>query len=321
MAPVESCIIHPLVLLNVVDHYNRVARDTSKRVVGVLLGTTEGSAVECFTSFAVPFEEDRKNADVWYLDHNYLEEMERMFRKVNTKEKIVGFYSTGPELRKNDLQIEELFRNYLPNPVFTIIDVRADFEGVPYKAYATKEEVVEGRETVLEFKHVPIEMGADGPEDIGVEHLLRDINDPSTSSLANRVKEKMSSLKALKGKLEEMQTYLNAVLAGTMPKNNQILKQIQDLFNLMPNLTNTALAQAFLSKSNDMHLIIYISSLVRSVISLHDLVNNKIKYKDIDEVDGGKKKDAAKAKKGAAAGSSNTKSNATEQKSEGKKES
>lgn len=41
MAPVESCIIHPLVLLNVVDHYNRVARDTSKRVVGVLLGTID----------------------------------------------------------------------------------------------------------------------------------------------------------------------------------------------------------------------------------------------------------------------------------------
>ena len=31
-------MIHPLVLLSVVDHYNRVAKDTSRRVVGVLLG-------------------------------------------------------------------------------------------------------------------------------------------------------------------------------------------------------------------------------------------------------------------------------------------
>ena len=38
MAPVNDCIIHPLVLLNCVDHYNRVAKDTKKRVVGVLLG-------------------------------------------------------------------------------------------------------------------------------------------------------------------------------------------------------------------------------------------------------------------------------------------
>jgi 26S proteasome regulatory subunit N8 len=38
--PVESVVVHPLVLLSVTDHYNRVAKDTRKRVVGVLLGET-----------------------------------------------------------------------------------------------------------------------------------------------------------------------------------------------------------------------------------------------------------------------------------------
>ena len=100
MATLKDCIIHPLVLLNCVDHYNRVAKDTKKRVVGVLLGNITGGTADVFNSYAVPFEEDRKDPNVWYLDHNYLEEMESMFRKVNTKEKIVGFYSTGPKLRK-----------------------------------------------------------------------------------------------------------------------------------------------------------------------------------------------------------------------------
>ena len=67
--------------------------------------TYTGGTADVFNSYAVPFEEDRKDPDVWYLDHNYLEEMESMFRKVNTKEKIVGFYSTGPKLRTNDLQM------------------------------------------------------------------------------------------------------------------------------------------------------------------------------------------------------------------------
>ena len=31
----EQVVVHPLVLLSVVDHYNRVAKDTKKRVVGV----------------------------------------------------------------------------------------------------------------------------------------------------------------------------------------------------------------------------------------------------------------------------------------------
>ena len=31
-------VIHPTVLLSVVDHYNRIAKDTKKRVVGTLMG-------------------------------------------------------------------------------------------------------------------------------------------------------------------------------------------------------------------------------------------------------------------------------------------
>jgi 26S proteasome regulatory subunit N8 len=31
----------------------------------------------------VPFEEDDKDPSVWYLDHNYVEAMNDMFKKVN----------------------------------------------------------------------------------------------------------------------------------------------------------------------------------------------------------------------------------------------
>ena len=33
-------------------------------------------------SFAVPFDEDDKDKDVWFLDHEYLEIMYNMFKKV-----------------------------------------------------------------------------------------------------------------------------------------------------------------------------------------------------------------------------------------------
>ena len=32
---------------------------------------------------AVPFEEDDKDSSIWFLDHSYLENMFRMFKKVN----------------------------------------------------------------------------------------------------------------------------------------------------------------------------------------------------------------------------------------------
>jgi hypothetical protein len=79
----EKVVLHPLVLLSVVDHYNRVARDTKKRVVGVLLGDTYKGQVDVTNSFAVPFEEDDQDPSIWFLDHSYLENMFHMFKKVN----------------------------------------------------------------------------------------------------------------------------------------------------------------------------------------------------------------------------------------------
>lgn len=46
--------------------------------------------VHCFnnrpvTSIPVPFDEDDKDRNVWFLDHDYLENMYGMFKKVNGK--------------------------------------------------------------------------------------------------------------------------------------------------------------------------------------------------------------------------------------------
>jgi len=84
MSLATDVVVHPLVLLSVADHYNRVASNTQRRVVGVLLGSRTRGAVDITNSFAVPFEEDLKDPSVWFLDHNYLETMFWMFKKVNS---------------------------------------------------------------------------------------------------------------------------------------------------------------------------------------------------------------------------------------------
>ena len=51
------------------------------------------------------------------MDHGYLEIMYQMFKKVNAKERIVGWYHTGPKLHQNDIVINDLIRNYCPQSV------------------------------------------------------------------------------------------------------------------------------------------------------------------------------------------------------------
>lgn len=90
---------------------------------------------------AVPFEEDEKDPSVWFLDHNYIEGMNDMFKKVNAREKLIGWYHSGPKLRASDLEINELFKRYTPHPLLVIIDVQPKDVGVPTDAYFAVEEI------------------------------------------------------------------------------------------------------------------------------------------------------------------------------------
>ncbi|KAM3370746.1 hypothetical protein ACQJBY_018214 [Aegilops geniculata] len=280
----EKVVVHPLVLLSIVDHYNRVARDTRKRVVGVLLGTSSRGVVDVTNSYAVPFEEDDKDPRIWFLDHNYHESMFSMFKRINAKEHVVGWYSTGPKLKENDLDVHALFANYVPNPVLVIIDVQPKELGIPTKAYYAVEENATQKSQKV-FVHVPSEIAAHEVEEIGVEHLLRDVKDTTISTLATEVSSKLAALKGLDARLTEIRGYLDLVIEGKLPLNHEILYHLQDVFNLLPNLNVNELIKAFAVKTNDMMLVIYLSSLIRSVIALHNLINNKMLNKEHEKAE------------------------------------
>ena len=79
-------------LLSVTDHASRVSLSARKRCVGVLLGQDNGKSVNVANSFAVPFEEDENDPKTLFLDHDYIEGMLEMFKKVNAREKMIGWY-------------------------------------------------------------------------------------------------------------------------------------------------------------------------------------------------------------------------------------
>lgn len=56
------------------------------------------------------------------------------------------------------------------------------------------------------------------------------------------------------------------------------------------------IVKAFSVKTNDYMHVIYVSTLIRSVISLHNLINNKIATKEI-EIENTKKEEEARKKK------------------------
>ncbi|KZZ97069.1 26S proteasome regulatory subunit rpn-8 [Ascosphaera apis ARSEF 7405] len=297
--------VAPLVLLSAADHFGRTNQGTKKRVVGVLLGQNDGKNVRVSNSFAVPFEEDEKNPSVWFLDHNFVESMNDMFKKINAKEKLIGWYHTGPKLRASDLKINELFKRYTPNPLLVIIDVQPREVGIPTDAYFAVEEIKDdGTTTSKTFVHIPSTIEAEEAEEIGVEHLLRDIRDVAVGTLSTRVTSQLQSLQGLHLRLRDIGQYLRKVLDGELPVNHTILGALQDIFNLLPNLVvakapspsattddatqsplsdNNGLARAMSIKINDQLMSIHISSLIRAITAFHDLIENKIQNRQQEE--------------------------------------
>merc|ERR1712071_745698 len=92
------------------------------------------------------------------------------------------------------------------------------------------------------------------------------------------------------------------VVQGKLPVNHAIVYQLQDIFNL-PDVTDQQFVKCVHTKTNDQMLVVYLASLTRSVIALHNLINNKLtnrdaeRRKDEKDKEGKEKKEEAKEKK------------------------
>lgn len=301
--PYEQVSVAPLVLLSVLDHHQRTNTPENKRCLGVILGDSSTATVRITNSFALPFEEDEKNPDVWFLDHNYIETMNEMCKKINAKEKLIGWYHSGGKLRASDLKINELFKKYSTNnnPVLLILDVKQEDIGLPTNAYVAVEQIKDdGTSTERTFIHIPSTVEADEAEEIGVEHLLKDVRDQAAAGLSIKLTNQLNSLRGLQRKLKDIVAYLEKVANNEFPVNHIILGKLQDIFNLLPNLgtpdkdemigsshvldnvTNN-LEKALTVKTNDELMIIYISNLVRAIVAFDNLIENKIQNKKLLE--------------------------------------
>lgn len=98
------------------------------------------------------------------------------------------------------------------------------------------------------------------------------------------IKQKIYSLRTgLLRHLTDITSYLDSVTSSTSspPINQQIIYNLQDMLNLLPSLNVESLVNSLIIKNNDISMIKYISSLIRAILALHDLLLNKVQYKEI----------------------------------------
>lgn len=271
--------LHPIALLSIVDHFERsVGKKRNKRALGVLLGERNNGILDVTNSYAIPFDEAPGDDGVFYLDHNYHETMFRMFKKINIKETILGWYVTGAHYKPHDLEINEIFAGYADSPVMVTCDVlsRSQFD-LPTKAFFAVEEVDSQGLVRRNYKSVPCKVEAFEPEEVGVEHLIRELRDLNMDSLQNQLSAKVQSLVALKDKVLRIAEYLEETAASRKKVDQQILFALQRIISLLPKVLSPEMKRALASRVNENYLGLYVSGIVKSVVAIHNLLNNRIK--------------------------------------------
>lgn len=247
-----SVIVHPLVLLSAVDHYKRKG---TRRVVGILLGNDEGE-IHITESFACIFEED---GDGWFIDTSYIRSMFDLFYKVNHKLKIMGWYHTGPRMFENDLEITKSLVKFVDSPFLVIINVCQGTCDLPVQTFKL--------DCNGEFMHVSSSIEAEEAEEVGVEHLIRDIREEASGSVSARIKEIKESLPVYRSVLGEIVSYLDDTIDGRLQPNNEIISLCQEIFNSIPRLEEPL---------DETVSDCYVSELVKSVVALNDLKRNRL---------------------------------------------
>ncbi|CAI5989453.1 unnamed protein product [Closterium sp. NIES-65] len=178
-APV-SATLHPSVLFSICDSFIRRNEDT-QRVIGSLLGVVHpDGTVDIRNAYAVPHNEI---SDTVALDIEYHRTMAELSQRVNPKETIVGWYSTGSGVSPFDVLIHDFYTKEAGHPIHLTIDTTfqslaaGGASGQPggatsaVRAYVSTPLFIGEKQLAAAFQEIEVDMRMADAEKIGFDNL------------------------------------------------------------------------------------------------------------------------------------------------------
>lgn len=257
-----SVTIHPVALFSILDHYLR-RTDKQDRVLGTLLGTRTDSGVEVRSSFAVLHSETSEQVAV---DMDYHRTMYDLHHKVNSKEVIVGWYSTGSNLNTFSALIQNFYsQETAPHQAIHVALNTGIDDGEPagIKAYFSSPVGVFPRPENCVFVPVPVDLRFHDAERSGLDLLTSTAASPSSTSnqpLAD-LEILEQSIQNVSGMLDRVLAYVRSVLAGETKGDAALGRYLMDTLGAS---TDDLEKGGFNASLQDTLMISYLANLVRA---------------------------------------------------------
>lgn len=268
-----SVSLHPLVVMNISEHWTRVRAQEGKpqQVLGALIGKQKGRKIEVMNSFELLFAiiED----DI-IIDRDYYNTKEDQFKQVFSDLDFLGWYTTGEGLNESDIKVHKQICEINESPIFLKLNPLAKTTELPVNVYESVIDLVNGMATML-FVELSYTLATEEAERIGVDHVARMASSESTenSTVSEHLTAQHSAIKMLHGRVKLLLEYIKATESGQVPKNHEILREAHSLCHRLPVMNTSRFKEEFYNQCNDVSLMTYLGSITKGCDTINQFVN------------------------------------------------
>jgi len=279
-----TCIVHPVVVLNILDHHSRRNKGQT-RVIGTLLGINNDGLIDITNCFPVPHKEVDSEEKVG-IDMEYHRTMLNFHYQANPSEIIVGWYSSTGEINSNSKYINEFYGNEIQRPpIHLCVDVDLKTESISLKAFMATSVSFEKQVVAAHFNRISLKLDFTDTERIAMTAINanKELNPPiaedgeekeeEDSELERQVGVIHHSIERLEEIVGDLQTYLADVCSGKKQPNKIVGRKLQKIISQLNIYKPESFRNMFNDGIQDLLLVAHLANITQAQLQAAEKIH------------------------------------------------
>lgn len=272
--------LHPLVLFQIIDAYERRPKST-KMSVGTLLGRRDkyNDIIEITNSFTVQHKELQiGDMTQFKLDTHYASGMYELNQVTYPQEKIIGWYGTGKSLSRSVAAMHVFYSKECADfqPLHLLVDTTLRGGRMITRVYCAVTMGVPGGTKGLLFTQLPVlQLNTESNESVALRVMQKYALHPTKQPgrMLPELMHVVDAIRDLEQKLELVLRYVNDVLCRKRRPDNRVGRALHDVLTSVPLLDAETFRVIFNSNMRDMLLSITLSTMIKTQMELTENVS------------------------------------------------
>ena len=272
--------VHPLVIMNISEHWTRVRAQVEKpsvQVYGALLGRQKGRNIELCTSFEMKMTETNPGTQEEDIDLEFLNTLIGQFKQVFADLDFLGWYTIGASPTERDITLHKQVCTINESPVLLKLEPFGKHTDLPMSIYESVIDII-GSQVSMLFIELEYTLVTEEAERIGVDHIAKHTSNATLvqSVVSEHLNAQYSAISLLNNRIRVIYDYVKAVRDSSssgIKRNNEILREIQSLCNRLPVINSPTFYKEFYTLYNDVSWIAYLGVIMQGSNTLNQYLN------------------------------------------------